>query len=216
MPNNKYQNKDEVSVAMENGLIYVFETNVDTEERVALGHVPIAGTVPDNAFKGGNDPKPRRAKRLTADGWNSSFCAESPATVITALKAAGWQVGRPQANRGIITGATARAVTVYVLVRGIKFAWNMPAETRASIIASGTTLEALGIQVATAADVSTLVWGASLPRPAKVQFKRTTTPLGGGSDIITTYCGQAQEDNLPDGWKIIKPRLKFPGDPVTP
>lgn len=214
MPNNKYQNRDEVAVAMENGLIYVFETNVDTTERVALGHTAIAGTVPDLAFKGGNSPKPRRARRLTADGWNSSFCAESPATVITALKTAGWQVGRTPKKRGIITGATARAVTVYVTVRGIKFAWNLPAETRASI--TDATMTALGIEVATAADVSTLVWGASLPRPAKVQFKRTTTPLGGGSDILTTYCGQAQEDNLPAGWKIIQPRLKFPGDPVTP
>lgn len=214
MPNNKYQNKDEVSVAMGNGLVYVFETNVDTNERVALGHTVIGATMPALAFKGANSPKPRRAKRLTADGWNSSFCAETPTTVIPALKTAGWQVGGTPKKRGIVTGATARAVTVYVLVRGIKFAWNMPSETRASI--TDATMTALGIQVATAADIDTLVWGASLPRPAKVQFKKTTGPLGGGVDILTTYCGQAQEDNLPAGWKIIRPRLKFPGDPLTP
>lgn len=214
MPNNKYQSKDEVSVAMGNGLIYLFETNVDTAERVALGHTPVGATVPPLAFKGGNSPKPRKARRLTADGWNSSFISELPATVIPALKTAGWQVGRPAKKRGLITGATARAVTVYVLVRGIKFAWNMPSETRASI--TDATMTALGIQIATAADVDTLVWGASIPRPAKVQFKRVTGALGGGADILTTYCGQAQEDNLPAGWKLIQPRLKFPGDPLTP
>jgi hypothetical protein len=214
MPNNKYQNKDELSVPIGNGLIYVFESNVDTEERVALGHIAVGAIVPDFAFKGGNSPKPRRARRLTVDGWNSSFCAETPATVIPALKGAGWQVGRTPKKRGIITGATARAVTVYVLVRGIKFAWNMPTETRASITPADFT--ALGIQLATAADTDTLVWGASLPRPAKVQFKKTASPLGGGADILTTYCGQAQENNLPAGWKIIQPRLKFPGDPLTP
>lgn len=214
MPNNKYQNRDEVSVAMGSGLVYVFETNVDPEERANLGHVAITGAVPALAFKGGNSPKPRRARRLTADGWNSSFCAETPATVITALKAAGWEVGRTPKKRGIVTGATARAVTVFVTVRGIKFAWNLPAESRANM--TDAVMTALGIQIATTADIDTLVWGASLPRPAIVQFKKTATPLGGGSDILTTYCGQAEEDNLPAGWKIIQPRQTFSGDPVTP
>jgi hypothetical protein len=214
MPNNKYNPKEEVSVALSNGLIYVFETNVDTVERTALGHTVLPATVPALAFKGGNSPKPRRARRLTADGWNSSFVSDTPVTVITALKAAGWQIGRPAKKRGIITGTTARAVTVYVTVRGIKYAWNMPTETRAAL--TDATMTALGIEIATAADINTLVWGASLPRPAKVMFQRTTSPLGGTADMLSTFVGQAQESTLPAGYKLVKPRLMFPGDPATP
>lgn len=215
MPNNKYNPRDEVYVTLSNGLIYVFETNVDQEERANLGHTVVPATVPPLAFKGGNSPKPRRAKRLTADGWNTSFISETPAAIPAALKAAGWQIERPKANQGIITGTTARAVTVYVTVRGIKYAWNMSTETRAAI--TDATLTALGIQIATAADIPTLVWGASLPRPGIVQFRRTATPLGGTVDNLSTFVGQAQEDTLPAGWKLAKPRLMFPGDPaVTP
>ncbi|MEG4807938.1 hypothetical protein QUA82_09935 [Microcoleus sp. F8-D3] len=210
MPNNKYNPRDEVYVTLANGLIYIFETNVDTEERVALGLTPLPATVPANAFKGGNSPTPRRARRLTADGWNSSYVSETPETVIAGLKTAGWQIQKAVKYQGIITGSTSRAVTVYVTVRGIKYAWNMPSETRAAI--TDATMTALGIQVATAADIPTLVWGASVPKPAKVQFRRTTTPLGGTSDSLSTYVSQAQEDNLPAGYKLIRPRLMFPGD----
>lgn len=209
MPLNKYNTKDEVSVPLDNGLIYIFETNVDTEERVALGHTVVPATVPPLAFKGGNSPKPRRARRLTADGWNSSFCAATPASVITALKAAGWNVSKRPKQRGIITGSTSRALTVYVDVRGIKYAWNMPRETYTTIGTAAIT--ALGISLATGADIPTLVWGASLPRPAKAQFFNPAGP--GNGDTLSTFVGQAQEDSLPAGWKLIAPRLMFPGDP---
>jgi hypothetical protein len=209
MPLNKYDTKDEVSVTMDNGLIYVFETNVDTVERTGLGHVTLPAIVPALAFKGGNSPKPRRARRRTADGWNSSFCAATPATVVTALKTAGWQVGKIPKRRGIITGTTARATTVYVTVRGIKYAWNMTVESLNTM--TQATATALGIERATAADIPTLVWGASIPKPAKVQFFNTAGP--GNGDFLTTFVGQAQEDNLPAGWKLIAPRIMFPGDP---
>lgn len=209
MPNNKYQPRDEVSVTLDNALIYVFETNVDASERNNLGHTVLPAIAPPLAFKGGNSPKPRRARRLTADGWNSSFCSAAPATIIPALKTAGWQVGRTPKQRGIITAAAARSVTVYVIVRGIKYAWNMPRETQASLTAAAMT--ALGIQVATAADISTLVWGASLPRPAKVQILKA--PGLFGADSVSTFVGQAQEDTLPAGFKLISPRLMFAGDP---
>lgn len=208
MPNNKYDSKTLVSVPIGNTMVYVFDTNVDSIARTALGHIPITTTVPAFAFQGGNSPKPVRGKILTADGWNSSFATNVPATIAT-LKAAGWQIGRPPKRRALITGTTARASTVYVTVRGIKYAWNMPTETRTKI--TDTIMTALGINVATAADVPTLVWGASLPRPAKAQTFLTGGTQGG--DRITTFVGQAQEDNLPANWKLVSPRIMFPGDP---
>ena len=207
MPLNKYDTKVAVSVPMSNGLIYAFNTNVDTIARTALGHTALPATVPPLAFQGGNSPKPKRARILTADGWNSSFVTSVAATQTT-LKAAGWQIGKDPKKRGIITGTSARAVTVYVTVRGIKYAWNMPRETATTITAA--TMTALGINIATAADIPTLVWGASLPRPAKVQFFNPTGP--GNGDILSTFVGQAQEDSLPAGWKLKAPRIMFPGD----
>ena len=209
MPDNKYQTRDAVSVPLATGLIYVFSTNVDTEERNNLGQTALPAVAPALAFMGGNSPKPRRASRRTVDGWNSSFCSATPA-ILTALKTAGWRVSKTPKSRGIITGTTARAVTVYVTVRGIKYAWNMPQETRVKITAA--TMTALGIQVATAADIPTLVWGASLPRPAKAQFFLAAGP--GNGDTLSTFVGQAQEDSLPAGWKLKSPRLMFPGDPA--
>lgn len=208
MPNNKYDKKDLVSVPIGNTMVYVFDTNVDAVARTALGHVPITTTVPAFAFQGGNSPKPQRAKILTADGWNSSFVTNVAATQAT-LRTAGWQIGRAPKRRALIAGTTARAVTVYVTVRGIKYAWNMPTETRDKITAA--TLTALGINIATAADVPTLVWGATLPRPAKAQTFITGGTQGG--DLLSTFVGQAQEDSLPANWKLKSPRIMFPGDP---
>jgi hypothetical protein len=210
MPLNKYDNKDLVSVPLSNGLIYVFATNVDTAARTLFGHTPVPNTVPALAFQGGDSPKPRRAKRLTTDGWNSSFIAATPA-VITAAKAAGYQVSRSEKRQGRVPTSGSRATTVYVTVRGIKYAWNLPNESIATI--TQATLTALGIEIATAADEPTLVWGASLPKPAKATFFSAAGP--GGGDNLSTFVGQAQEDSLPVGWRLKSPRIMFPGDPVT-
>lgn len=209
---NKYNKRDPVTVPIAPGVIYAFETNVDTEERVGLGHTPITGAYPPGAFIGANSPKPRRARRLTATGWNSSFCAETPA-VITALKAAGWQVGRPPKKRAVIpaTLASARVTTVFVQIAGIKYAWNMPRETFTKI--TQATLTLLGVETATNADTNTLVWGASIPKPARAQFILTTGGTGGtaidGQDILSTFVTPSIEDSLPAGWKIVKPRIVF-------
>ncbi len=208
---NKYNSRDPVTVSLAPGLIYAFETNVDTEERVALGHTPITGAYPPGSFIGANSPKPRRARRLSATGWNSSFCAETP-TIITALKAAGWQVGRPPKKRAIIpsTLLSARVVTVFVQIAGIKYAWNMPRETFTKITQAILTL--LGVEVATNADTDTLVWGSTIPKPARAQFILTTggtgTPID-GQDTLSTFVTPSIEDSLPAGWKIIKPRVLF-------
>src|SRR6185503_12048711 len=131
MPLNKYDNKDLVSVPLSNGLIYVFATNVDAVARTTLGHTAVPAITPALAFQGGNSPKPRRARILTADGWNSSFISATAAT-ITAAKTAGWQVSKREEQRGLVPASGARATTVYVTVRGIKYAWNMPNETIAT------------------------------------------------------------------------------------
>jgi hypothetical protein len=207
MPLNKYNTRDLVSVPLSNGLVYVFATNVDTDARTILGHTTVPATVPALAFQGGNSPKPKRARKLTADGWNSSFISSTPATV-TAAKSAGWQISNSTKSRGLVPTSGARATTVYVTVRGIKYAWNMPNETRDTI--KQAVLTTLGVEIATAADLPTLVWGATLPRPAKAQFFNALGP--GGGDVLSTFVGQAEENNLPQGWRLIRPRITFPGD----
>jgi hypothetical protein len=208
VPLNKYDTKDLVSVPLDNGLIYVFATNVDAAARTLLGHTAIADVVPPLAFQGGDSPKPRRAKKLTADGWNSSFIS-SAAAVIAAAKAAGYQITRGGKKRGRVPAAGARATTVYVLVRGIKYAWNMSNESLATI--TQATATALGINIATAADEATLVWGASLPKPAVATFYNAAGP--GGGDQLSTFVDQAKEDTLPAGWRLKEPRIMFAGDP---
>lgn len=213
---NKYNKRDPVTVPLGPGVIYAFETNVDTEERVALGHTAITGAYPPGSFIGANSPKPRRARRLSGAGWNSSFCAETPA-VITALKAAGWQVGRPPKKRAIIpaTLASARVVTVFVQIAGIKYAWNMPKETFNKITQAILTL--LGVENATNVDLNTLVWGSTIPKPARAQFILTNGggPVGpggaaiDGQDTLTTFVTPSIEDSLPAGWKIIRPKILF-------
>lgn len=207
MPLNKYDNKVLVSVPLDNGLQYVFTTNVDSAARTALGHAVVPATVPALAFQGANSPKPRRARKLTADGWNSSFIT-SVATTVAAAKLAGYQVSGTPKKRGLVPTSGARSTTVYVVVRGIKYAWNMPNESITAI--TPATLTLLGIEIATATDLPTLVWGASLPRPAKAKFFNPTGP--GGGDVLSTFVSQAKEDSLPQGWRLIKPRIMFPGD----
>ncbi|MEG4915746.1 hypothetical protein [Microcoleus sp. B7-D4] len=210
MPLNKYDNRTLVSVPLSNGLIYVFPTNVDTVARTALGHTVVPATVPASAFQGGDSPKPRRARILTADGWNSSFVASTPAT-IAAAKTAGYQISKHEKRQGRVPTSGSRATTVYVTVRGIKYAWNIPNETITTI--TQATLTALGIEIATAADEATLVWGASIPKPAKATFFSAAGPSGG--DNLSTFVGQAQEDTLPTGWRLKSPRIMFPGDPAV-
>ena len=207
MPLNKYDTKDLVSVPLSNGLLYLFQTNVDSAARTALGHTAVTGVIPPLAFQGGDSPKPRRARKLTADGWNSSFVSSTPAA-IAAAKAAGYQVSPREKRQGRVPTSGARATTVYVLIRGIKYAWNLPNESIATI--TQATLTALGIEIATAADEDTLVWGASLPKPATVTFYNASGP--GGGDQLSTFVAQAKEDTLPTGWRIKTPRIMFPGD----
>jgi hypothetical protein len=207
MPLNKYDTKDLVSVPLENGLIYVFATNVDAVARTTLGHTAIGAVVPPLAFQGGDSPKPRRARKLTADGWNSSFIAAT-AAVVAAAKAAGYQVSKSEKKRGRVPAAGARATTVYVTVRGVKYAWNIPNESLATM--TQATATALGINVATAADEPTLVWGASIPKPAVATFYNAAGP--GGGDVLSTFVEQAKEDTLPVGWRLKEPRIMFPGD----
>ena len=209
---NKYNRRDPVTVTLAPGVIYAFETNVDTDERITLGHTPITGAYPPGSFIGANSPKPRRARRLGATGWNSSFVNESPATIAT-LKTNGWQVSRLPKKRAIIpsTMMSSRAITVFVTIAGIKYAWNMPRETYTKI--TPATLTLLGVENATQADVATLVWGSSIPKPARAQFVLTSvsgpgTPID-GQDLLSTYVTPWIEDSLPAGWKVIKPRVVF-------
>jgi hypothetical protein len=210
---NKYSERDTVVVAIAPDVNYVFETNVDKDERNALGHVAVvAGASTIGAFLGANSPKPRRARRLTSTGWNSSFCAEAS---VAALKAGGWQVGAKPKKRAVITSAAARSITVYVAIGGIKYAWNMPRETYNKITAATAT--DLGIKVATEADTETLVWGSTKPKPARVQTILTGGlgpvapggPVIDGQDVLTTFCSVAAENTLPAGWKVIAPRVTF-------
>lgn len=201
-----YQKKQLLSITISGGATYLYESNVQPESIFTdLGITKVAdgGPYPAGGFFEANHPKPHYARKKSAAGWNSSFISSDK---VVAAKGNGWAVNPPR-YRGIHKLAgNSLVVSVYVTIDGVKYAWNMPKTSHTLIQAS---LAGLGISVATDADIPTLVWGATAPRPAKV--KRTNEAGTDGSDTYSTFCGQAAENSLPAGWAIYRPSLTLAG-----
>jgi hypothetical protein len=186
---NVYENKRKVSVEPFAGsaIQYGFMTNVSAATSTSCGHQAIGATTPPGLVFGANAPKPGRASRKRADGTDSSFYDYA---VYFQLIQEGWSVKLPRRRRG---GVNRASRAVYVTVAGIKYAWNMPNDTRTKI---GADFAGLGINEATSND-GDLVWGASSPKPPvakKVQVGE------GGTDVISTFVDPARADGLPEGW----------------
>lgn len=185
----RYDEKRKVYVTPYQGsnLKYGFATNIDAAQSTQLGQTTLTGANPAGFIFGANSPKPARASRRFATGIVSSFI--DVGSIVTA-RAAGWSVGKGK-RRG--ASNSARSKTVYVTIGGIKYAWQLPADTEASI----GGLAALGIQVATNANTD-LVFGATTPKPDRAQ---KTVVSGANTNIISTFFDPSI--TLPAGWSVI-------------
>ncbi len=171
---------------------YGFRTNVDEAVSGILGHNLVPDTYPAGLVIGANAPKPPRASRRRATGYESSFVASS---AIAAARAAGFSV-RPGKVR--ISRSTNLSTPVYVLHEGNKIAWRM---TRAQYQRITTDdLTALGIRIPGAAD-DDLIYGASYPRLPTVAFVASGTD---GFDVISTKADPSKLNSLPTGWGTIR------------
>ncbi len=139
------------------GLRYGFRSGLRDSERGKFGQTLIES--PDNVTGlviGANAPKPARAAKKFATGWEGSYCSHS---VIATLKEAGYVIkaGKPTRKP---RAATNTSKVVYVTINGIKYAWYYVASTVAASIAT------VGVKEATGGD-GDLIFGASFPKPPR-------------------------------------------------
>lgn len=184
----KYDNRILVAVSPFNGstILYGFQTNIDANDRQALGQQEIGNQEVNGLVVGANSPKPARASRRRATGTTSSFIDWS---VIAAARQAGWRVGTGRLRRGSVG---ARSRTVFVTYKGINYAWQIPNDTYANL---GGDAAALGLREAGPNDTD-LVFGAQSPKPPKA-----TRTIGEGEDAnqITTFYDPSGQ--VPAGWE---------------
>ena len=180
---------------------YLYRSNISPASVLTDCGVSVANlaALPANAFFQANSPKPPRAQQKTPLGINGTFCDQAN---VTALKAAGYTV-KPGKVKGISLASGANGVvTLYVLVDGVKYAWNM---AQARYTRLNAEFVGLGVEEATAADRNTLVWGATCPRPA-IASKFFEAGEGGG-DTVSCFVSSAKENGLPAGWQLAKPSV---------
>ena len=171
---------------------YGFSTNIPASYASQLGHTPITnlGNPPLGLVVGSSFPKPRRASKRDTSRMVSSFIAVDKQV---AAKKAGYKITRTKAKPKLITRTNSFVQTVFVTIRGIRYAWNIP---KVSATNAGD-LAALGIRVATADDANSLVFGANFPRPP-----RATKIVVSGDEIknITTFYDPSVDP--PSGWTL--------------
>jgi hypothetical protein len=187
------------------GVNYAFFTNIPTGSRTALGQVAI--TTPENPPLGtvfaSSFPKPRRASQRNALRFTSSFCS---AALITQLKIAGWRISKPRVTKPPLHTETLRPKsfiqTVYVTIRGIKYAWQLPKVTKTNVTEG--VLAQLGVKFATPGDFDELCFGANAPKPPKAGV---TIGSGEGADTTSKDLSTFYDpsiSNLPEGWTETK------------
>jgi hypothetical protein len=199
----KYKSKELCTVTLKiteidgggtNSFIYGFYTNVPSTARTKLGITTVApGTnLPVGTVMGCSYPKPPRASRREITRSTTSFISHDK---ITSAKLDDWKIRRFRKSPSLKLGTNANELvrTVYVTVKGIKYAWNTPKVSLAKIEASLTDL---GIQLATASDAGELCFGANYPKPP-----RASKAFGTDADdlaIVSTFYDP--DKTLPAGW----------------
>ncbi|MCT7964647.1 hypothetical protein NG791_28630 [Laspinema sp. D1] len=181
--------------------IYLYKSNIGPASVLTDCGVTAAdlATLPATAFLGANSPKPPRASQMTPTGSNGTFCDKAK---ISTLRAAGYSISQGKIKGITTASAASKVVTCYVLCDGIKYAWNMNAARYARLSAD---LAGLGVEAATDADRTTLVWGSTVPKPA-IAAKFFAAGEGGG-DTLSCFVASAKESTLPEGWKLLKPSI---------
>lgn len=167
---------------------YGWGTNIDQAQSAQLGHTPLGGAAPQGYVFGANLPKPARASRTFATGTVSSFIDVG---AVESARVSGWAVGKAKVGRG---GTTAKTITVYVTIEGVKYAWRMPTATQNRI---GGDFGGLGLRLSQPSDTD-LVFGASTPKPPRAT---KTVGVGDNVDRISTFYDPSTA--LPVGWSGI-------------
>jgi hypothetical protein len=183
------------------GVNYAFYTNIPAGAKTALGQVAIAtpASPPLNTVLASNFPKPRRASKREALRYTSSFCS---AALLVQLKIAGWRITKPRVTKPPLHIEALRPKsfiqTVYVTVRGIKYAWQLPKVTTTNLPAGA--LDGVGVKLATPGDFDELCFGANAPKPPKASV---TIGTGEGanqtSKTLSTFYDPSIA-SLPEGW----------------
>lgn len=138
-------------------LKYGFRSGLRDSEQSRFGQTQIT-TANDvlNLVIGANAPKPARAAKKMATGWEGSYCSH---TAIATLKVAGYRITAGKSTRKP-RAATANSRVVYVKLNGIKYAWYYTASTVAANIAT------VGVREASGSD-NDLIFGAEFPKPPR-------------------------------------------------
>ncbi|MBD2385258.1 hypothetical protein [Cylindrospermum sp. FACHB-282] len=204
----KYDPKDLCTVLINPGdeqgvgaLNYAFYTNIPKASRNILGISTIADTtqLPVGTALTPSYPKPAKASKRFQTKSSSSYVA---AANFNGARVDGWTVTRNRKLPSVHLTAEGSSFvrTVYVTIRGIKYAWHMPKVTIGRI--GDADLAALGIKYATENDVKDLVFGAEFPKPGKAR-KLVVSGTGNSataSNVITFY---DPEKEFPANWSPV-------------
>ncbi|MCT7952688.1 hypothetical protein NG798_23085 [Ancylothrix sp. C2] len=194
---------------------YVFDSTaldavgqgVTTTALTAIGVTLLdVATPPARGFIGANSPKPPKFKLPGIVIGQSTTTFGAIGTTLANASAQNWKITKRARFKPVTLRGQSRSV--FVIVGGINYAWNMHVDQYEQLLALGV-LTTLGISLCDPDQVQTYVWGSTIPKPAKVGLVIASVGINGGAgsvDTITTFCAQVRENNLPEGWKIIKPR----------
>lgn len=141
-------------------LRYGFRSRLRDSERSRFGQTVVDSTENVTGLViGANAPKPARAAKKAATGWEGSYCSHS---VIATLKTAGYRITAGKATRKP-RAANSISKVVYVTVNGVKYAWYSPSST----VSANTG--GVGIKDASPSD-NDLIFGAEFPKPPRYKI----------------------------------------------
>jgi len=134
---------------------------------------------------GANAPKPPRASKRTASGYEGSFCDKDK---VTQLRADGYRITRGKSRT---PRSTNLSTAYYILINGIKYAWNSP-----NAASTPSSLSTANVKPATASDKC--VFGASFPKPPRMAIETGEGDAGGK---YSTFVDPDKVDDLAQaGW----------------
>lgn len=146
-------------------LKYGFQSALASSRASLFGQADVAVTDLQGLVIGANNPKPAKATKKLATGYESSFCDFSK---WADLEQQGYNVVAPKKTIRL-PRTTSLSTTMYVTINGVKYAWQMPL-----VVGTVGNLTAVGAKSA-AAGATDLVFGASFPKPPRYQYVNTAT-----------------------------------------
>lgn len=177
---------------------YGFMTNIDSAEASQLGHFPgrssgVSGNYIEKLIIGGDAPRPQRVTKKTIEYSVTSYVGYDK---VTQALAQGWKKSASVQYRA--PRSTKLSKLVYVIVRGIKYAWRMKALQYSKLQGSASNI---GFKPASANDVD-LVYGATFPKPPRIGI---VVQGEGGMDNLSTFCDPTKINDLKEGWTLLDP-----------